>query len=192
MLSKIFFFFLFFPVSVFAANYEISGRFIKGDMSLRVCDLLEAIHKIQELEKKDNLTKEERQRIELFQDIIKDFNVNKSLSQWAAEVSLSVPLPARIVMNRDNFVIIGNEGEEIPVVDLTLSPKMEIRDEGDGIPVVDLVPVNMNKDGVIDFEGSEGRITLGVHLKLGAFCPYVTEENPTPSLEMILSGLIKE
>ena len=133
---------------------------------------LKAIDHIHELEKKDNLTDEEKETIELFKDTTKD--VNKLLSRVAVFLTISVKVPTTIVMNRENFVIMGNEEEEIPVFNSDL-----LRD------------MDKDEDGVITFTGS-GRISIRIDLKVAAFCPYITEENQRPSVEIVLSGLIKE
>lgn len=63
MLSKILFFFLLFSGSSFAVEYEMVARMEKPVSEYEtVCKYLKVVNMIHEMERKDNLTEEEKER----------------------------------------------------------------------------------------------------------------------------------
>ena len=173
MLMRVFFFLSFFSGSVSAAEYEITARFVSPVNSTvsAACSTLDMINTIHEMEK--NPTEEERKRIEEVKSYWNSDDIRRTLSEWFATVTLSVKLPARLVMNTENFSVRDFNGDEIRVFRS------------------DDIFYYMDENGVITLDG-QGRTSLRLDLTAVAFCSHITDENKTPSVETALSDLIQE
>lgn len=128
---------------------------------------------IYEREQEGNLTDDEKERFALVKDFFKDDIplIIQELQIAAATVTISVKLPATINMNKDNFFIPSVDGKEV------------------GTFASDILN-EMDADGVVELKGS-GRASFKFDLKVAAFCPHITDENKTPSIETVLSGLLQ-
>lgn len=162
------FLFSFFSISAFSAEYEITTKVSSPFSHERACSYLKIIDSINEKEKTANPS--EKKELENMKSHFGD--AYTVLSKWAATVILSIQLPATLAMNTENFSVKGFNKTDIPV--------FSSRD----------IFHYMDENGVISLVGS-GRISLKLDLKAAAFCPYITDENKTPSVETVLSGLIK-
>ena len=162
------FFLSFLASSAFSTQYEIAAKISSPLSHEGACSFLEVFDVINEKEK--TASPEEKKELEGIKNAFKDAYI--VLSRWAATVTLSIKLPTTLVMNTKNFSVKGFNEEEITVFSST-----------------DIFHY-MDKNGVITLDGL-GRISLKLDLKVAAFCPYITDENKTPSVETVLSGLIK-
>ena len=182
MLSKVLF--LFFSSSAFAVQYEIIS--FPSKINYYACAKYKLLNKIYKEEKKSNLTKDRKERLALAKQILGDgdgdgsnvgkhirSNMRKHILRHAVTLTLAIKLPAKIVMNKENFFIIGFDKKPIKVFESPLLSKMD-------------------KDGVITLDGS-GSTSVGIKLKVAAFCPYIKnkDKNYTPPIKTVLSGLMQ-
>ena len=173
MLSKVLFLLLFFSSSAFAFQYEIIS-FPSKINYYAMCIQHQVLNRIYKEEKKGNLTEERKKILALAKQLLGDGSkMRKSVLRHAVSLTLAIKLPAKIIMNKENFFIIGFDKKPIKVFESHHLSKM-------------------NKDGVITLAGS-GSTSVGITLKVAAFCPYIKnkDKNYTPPIKTVLSGLIQ-
>ncbi len=169
-MNKILLLLFLYPVSSMASSYGIAAKStFTTDYS--ACTMAESLNVFYEKEQSGSITEEEKETYSILKELLEGESLNEELARVAEEIAISVDLPASLVLNKSNFFISGFDGKQV------------------GTFASDIL-FEMDEHGVVELPGS-GKTSFKVKLKVAAFCPYLTDENENPSVETILSDLIK-